>query len=353
MDRADVETLAERVGLLTTEGARRAGLSARTVRDRCRPGGPYSRVAPGVVLLGGGAPAAGHRLVAALVRGPRSAAVTGAAACALRGVAVPGPAAVLLPHASRGVRVKGVRVVRTRKAFRVDAVPVAGACWPVVDPVRAAADAVRLAPAEAAARDVVQRLLRCGLVEPQLLADALAQRAVGTSLLEVVDRLRLGGTWSPPEDDVVRLSRSSRVLPEPLLNCAVVDLRSGRVVARPDGIFWALALAWQVDSRRWHEGEDEWGRTLDVGLVCEEAGLRVLHLAPEVVDRRPGAVVATFERLAVERLDQGPPQGLRLAPEIPALPRRDLPVLHPLGLGGEWNGTEAAARAPGRPGRVR
>ena len=161
--------------------------------------------------------------------------------------------------------------------------------------------------------------LRRGLLCPDDLLTSLrhvSRARPARSVLALLEELEVGGAWSPPEAALLPLVRSSRLLPEPRLNCAVAAVDDPRLLLRLDGLFWSLAFGWQVDSRRWHEEPEQWMRTLDVGLTGEHRGLRVFHLAPEQVGRRRREVLELFEATALERLHLGPPAGLRLLPDL-------------------------------------
>jgi hypothetical protein len=105
-----VARAAELVGLGFTGGA---------IQARCRPGGPWQRLAPGVILLSNGPPSR-SQLIACAVRyaGP-GAVVTGWDALIRHGMsppAAPGDVHVLIPH-GRQVRSTGhMHVERTTRS---------------------------------------------------------------------------------------------------------------------------------------------------------------------------------------------------------------------------------------------
>ncbi|RDG29968.1 hypothetical protein DVH02_34555, partial [Streptomyces corynorhini] len=67
---AAIERLsATQMRLATARQLRAAGLSSSTTARRCRPGGPWQRPLPGVVLIQTGEPTARQRLLAAVLYG--------------------------------------------------------------------------------------------------------------------------------------------------------------------------------------------------------------------------------------------------------------------------------------------
>ncbi|WP_228977100.1 hypothetical protein [Streptomyces sp. DH12] len=76
-------------GLATVHQLQAIGCAAYVVTARCRPGGPWRRVLPRVVLLRGTAPTPRQRLRAALLYAGPDALLTGAAALALYGARSP------------------------------------------------------------------------------------------------------------------------------------------------------------------------------------------------------------------------------------------------------------------------
>ncbi|MFF8383200.1 hypothetical protein ACF053_06030 [Streptomyces kanasensis] len=118
-------------GLATVHQLQAIGCAAYVVTERCRPGGPWRRLLPRVVLLRGTAPTPRQLLRAALLYAGPDALLTGAAALALYGARspaappdVPQTVDVLVSSAAHPRSHAYVRVHPTRRPER--RVPVGG-----------------------------------------------------------------------------------------------------------------------------------------------------------------------------------------------------------------------------------
>ena len=124
------------------------GVPERTVYDRCRDGGPWQRLAPGIVLLSTGLPSVDQRITAALLHGGPGSIVTGVHAARRHGVRRgpgPGPTIqILVPH-TRQVRctawIEVERSERMPPAVLRDGLPLAPVPRAVVDAARRMRDA--------------------------------------------------------------------------------------------------------------------------------------------------------------------------------------------------------------------
>jgi hypothetical protein len=95
----------------------RLGLHRSTVAHRCRPGGPWRSLMPGIVLLHNAAPTHGDRRRAALVYAGAGAVLTGLDAlelCGMRRMPSPsGPVHVLVPRTTTPRWIAAQRSPRT------------------------------------------------------------------------------------------------------------------------------------------------------------------------------------------------------------------------------------------------
>lgn len=139
-------------------------------------------------------------------------------------------------------------------------------------------------------------------------AEHLTGRGAGVARRAVIEIA--SGARSAPEIDFVRLCRSSRELPEPMLNPVLV-LPDGRKVI-PDALFPGSPLVHEVNGREFHAGEDLFESMQERHDAMTAAGLTALHNSPRRIRRAGSAVisevVACYRRLA----GQGLPPGVRL-----------------------------------------
>jgi hypothetical protein len=126
----------------------------------------------------------------------------------------------------------------------------------------------------------------------------LARRAV----IEVAS-----GARSAPEVDFVKLCRSMRELPDPLLN-PLLELPDGRRVS-PDALFPGTPLVHEVNGRAFHGEEDTFESMQARHDAMTAAGLTVLHNSPRRIRRDGSAVLAEvvscYRRLAGQDLPSG------------------------------------------------
>ena len=125
--------------ITTTRDLRKSGVAPRVIAARCRPGGPWQQVLPGVVLLKGGYPTRAERLRAVLTFAPGTI-ITGVDALRVQGAALPEPALIhVLQGPNQRLNGQGLLFERTSRppaTVEVDGLVVA-------EPHRAALDAAR------------------------------------------------------------------------------------------------------------------------------------------------------------------------------------------------------------------
>jgi hypothetical protein len=234
------------------------GVPESTVYDRCRDGGPWQRLAPGIVLLTNGRPSGAQLVEAALAHCGPGALLTGLEACRRHGVRRgPSPTILhtLVPH-SRQVRSTGiVDVERTRRlpqAVVRDGMPLAPAARAVTDAARRLRDGGDIAELIS---DAVQRSL-CTVDELRSELDDGGQR--GSATPRRVLRAAGAGIRSAAELDAQRLWWRSG-LPEPWWNVPVLDAE-GRLLGIADAWFDEVALAWEINSYAWHLAPADYAR---------------------------------------------------------------------------------------------
>lgn len=310
-----------REGVVSRQLLVRAGcdheLASREVKA-----GRWQVLLPGVYLTHSDEPTLLQRCHAAALHGGRRSVLSGNAACLLRGV--PGArdddasVTLLVPRAYRRISNAWCRLVRTDvpAAERIGGLDVALTERAVADAIRATSDLGEArARACAAARAVEWHLFRSESSRP----------VPGSRHLAQVVRDLEDGIRSPAEGelhDVVFRAARRGAFPPYLLNPDVyVD---GRFVGSPDLWVVGLGLGDEMDSRQWHEGEEQLDRTLRRHETFRRHGLLLSHVTPTRFGRDPEGHLANLRSLIAERtaLRTQEPERLLVLGRGPLLPAR-------------------------------
>lgn len=244
----------------------RLGLSGSGISYRCRPGGPWQRLFPGVVLMSDAPPTrdqlvhgalryGGYRGLPTRSRGPCSTSasaevrLTGLDAVRWHGldaVRTTGPVQLLVPHHRQVAGTPRVTVERTR---RLPPLP-HGTGPPVAPAARAALDAARRLRDVGAVRALLTAVVRCGLATPGALRAELGSGSRRGSAVprQVIDELADG-----PHTTALALARrllAASRLPVPRWNAPVPT--GGGLLALADAWWPEVGLAWQIDTTRRH-----------------------------------------------------------------------------------------------------
>ncbi|MFJ6831852.1 hypothetical protein [Streptomyces sp. NPDC091209] len=289
--------------VVTAAELRGHGVTTADANERCRPGGPWQRILPGVFLLRPGPPTPEERLQAALLyaartvagipaqpgseepRAPRphpDALITGLAALALHGFAAAPPLLsldtidVLVPRLRRLRSTGCVRIVRTT----VLPEPVFVAGVPVAAVPRALADAAAELTDAAAVRELLTEAVRRGRCEPRAVVEELtAARLLGRPhLVDAVDALVAEGR-AIAENRLYRMVLEHG-LPDPVWN---VDLRlpGGPYLGSLDAYWPEQAVAVELRTRTPRQDADavrcEYARKRE---YLERLGITVVHITP-------------------------------------------------------------------------
>lgn len=267
----------------------RLGVARSTISHRCRAGGPWQLLLPGIVLLHSGPPTrADRRRAALLYAGPESL-LTGLDALELHGMQrIPrpsGPVHLLLPAHVR--RAGTGRVL----AERTDRLPVASpGRWRLAPDARAVLDFGRRSRVRSEVRAAVAEVVQRGRCTPAELNRELALGSQRGSALprEVLEEISDGVRSAAEAVARALILRSG--LPTPIWNPKLYD-RTGRFVAMPDAWFDDVGMAWEIDSLEWHLGPADYALTLDRRGAMMAEGAVVVHHLPRKLQQSPSEVL--------------------------------------------------------------
>lgn len=288
---------------------RDAGVPMSTITHRIRPGGPWARILPGVVLAHRGTPTPFERRLAAVKYAGSGARLTGLDALAESGVATArrlgSPRVhVLVPHTCRRTSHGFALVTRTR---RDDPVIVERGlrCSTLA---RATIDAcrwlVRLDDVRGLIADVVQHH---GVSAADLVAEVRAAARQRTALSNAVLREIWEGIRSVAEARLRAALRRAGI-PQPLWNHELRQPSDGSLVAVPDALWPEVGLVAEIDSMAWHLSPASYRRTQARQRRLVLAGFEVLPISPADLVDDPDAVCAQIRHL----LATLPPRPLQL-----------------------------------------
>ncbi|MCD2190214.1 hypothetical protein [Actinomycetospora soli] len=258
----------------------RLGVPETTIYRRCRPGGPWRLLAPGVVLLATGVPTRPQRLRAALLHGGAGAQVTGLDAARLHGLrrgTVPDDVHVLIPGGRQVRSVRHVLVERTTRLLPpvvLDGLPLAPVERCVLDAARRLPD--RSEVAALLTEPVQRRMVSREALETELDAGCRRGSAVPRAILRTI----AAGVRSPAEFAVREWWLAHPELGEALFNVAILDGR-GRFVGVADVFDEEIGLVGQVDSTEHHfMTPDQVIETERQHRAYRSAGLHVIGIRP-------------------------------------------------------------------------
>ncbi|MBH1933076.1 hypothetical protein I5Q34_02010 [Streptomyces sp. AV19] len=312
--------------VMTSRQLREHGVPASEVSGRCRPGGPWQQILPGVHLLHRGPATSEERLHAALMytrarahgipaQAPRSAEapygeamITGLAALALHRFTSAPPLLrlehidVLVPH-TRRLRATGfVRPVRAHSVPR----PRLLTGIPVAPVPRAVADAV----AQLTDPDRVRRLLteavRGGHCEPaRLLRELTRARLLDRAPVAAVMDALLAEGRAAAEDRLYAMV-SEAALPSPLWNVELL-LPGGPSLGAVDAYWPDHGVVVEIDtrtrSRRDNILRDEVTRKHE---HLEQLGLAVVAVTPKQLRESPEQLADTVRATLVASAERAP-----------------------------------------------
>ncbi|MFL6143127.1 MAG: hypothetical protein ACJ72N_14835 [Labedaea sp.] len=266
------------------------GVTDGMIWERCRPGGVWRRVLPGIISLHNGEPVWTQQLEAALRYTRRGAMITGLAAARLHGLRRIPPIErihLLVPHAKQPASYGNVIVERTTRLPN----PMHRNGFPVAPATRAVLDGARRLVVQVQVDALLAEAVQRGLTDPSELAGELNEGTRrGTTRARLAIRAMLAGTRSKAEADAERLVTASH-LPRPRWN-PTLTTSDGRRLPTSDGWFDEVGLAWDIDSLEFHLSPDDYDRTLRRHATMTGAGIIVLHTLPSRLVNEPAAVLS-------------------------------------------------------------
>jgi len=294
---------ASQSGVLSRDQLLGSGVSSETLRWRI--GRDWRLLLPGVYVLQTGLPSPEQRLVAAqLVAGEDSwlAGTTAAALHGLRSCRLAVPIRLLVPKPRRSRRVAWVDVRATSLLGEpvIERGPLRLGCLP-----RAVVDAAAQTPEERSARALVieavqRRLVRLDDLEHWV--DARGRRG-SVRLRRLLDEAA-DGAWSVPESDLLALIRTSRSLPEPMVNPLLTG-PGGTQLTSPDLWFDDIGMAVLVQSREFHSDGLDWDATVVAGSDLSTARIVVVGVTPAALARDPLGQLRRIEHAHAEARRSG------------------------------------------------
>jgi hypothetical protein len=278
-----------KLGVITAERLEQLGIPQSTTYRRCLPGGPWTHLLPGIVLLAPRSPTARQRIEAAVLHTDMHGIVTGFEAARRYGLTeVPSDTTVhvLVPHEYRFISAKFALVERTR--FFPDPVMVDGVL--MAPPARAILDGLRrirhLDPVRALLIDAV----RSGLcTHRQLTTELESGSKRGTAVPRSVLRVLESDIRSVAEADSLVVARKSGL--PPAEHNVRLFTKKGAYVAMPDTWWDDVGLAWEIDSVSMHANQN-FAKTLERNNRYASAGVLVVQTLPARLRNDTARVVA-------------------------------------------------------------
>jgi hypothetical protein len=293
-DHSELLAQRSRFGVIKATALETLEMSSRTIYARCRPGGPWQRLLPGIILLHNGKPTSDQRVTAALLHAGPDTLLTGIEACRRHGLRpnqLPDSddLHVLVPHDRKMLSTGFVTVERTVHLPQ----PVLRDGFPLAPLVRCTTDAARRINAVEPVGSLLVEAIQRGRCHPAALARELdAGSTRGTALPR-----RLLTEWvnvkSVAEARALTLSRKLPVQPTHWN----IDVRGpdGRYVGCPDAWWDDVALAWEIDSVDFHFSRDGYARTLARNTRYAAAGITLVQTLPSRLERDPVGVMSELQ----------------------------------------------------------
>ncbi len=289
------------------------GVSQSTSYRRCRSGGPWQRLAPGIILTSSDPPTTDDLLHAALLHAGPQAVITGMHGARLHGMTTaPADAAVhvLIPHTKRLQSHPSIvieRTIRLPQAINKNGIPTA----PLV---RSAMDAARTWQTRVRTEEILIEAIQKGHCHPQALRyemDHGSRR--GTGLPREILRDLTTDLRSIPELRAFQLLQKSHI-PDPLWNAHLFNA-DGKYIATPDAWFDDVGLAIEIDSYQFHFTSNGYTHTMCRNARYTHHGILILQILPGQLKKEPETVLASIKAAyAAAKVSPRPPVTVRPSP---------------------------------------
>lgn len=312
-------------GVIPVKQLMALGVPERSIYRRCRRGGVWTRLLPGIVALQTGQPTRRQMEVAALLHGGPCAMLTGVAAARHHGLRRgPDPTAVhVLVPLARQVRSVGFVVVE--RTTHLPAALVRDGLR-VAPPVRSLCDAVRrlkdpVAIAALLTEPVQRRMCRARELREELDSGSRRGTAAPRKVLRAVD----DGVRSPAEFDARAWWLSQPGLPPIEWNVRIHD-EDGNFVGIADGLVREIGFVWEIDSVEQHfETPQQVAETARKRRAYERVGLHSVSTRPSQQRTDPAGVRADVDA-GLRTAAALPRARVTYAPASPTHDRRGVPA---------------------------
>ncbi|MEN0135321.1 MAG: hypothetical protein AAGC80_09250 [Rhodococcus sp. (in: high G+C Gram-positive bacteria)] len=279
-----------RDGVIRAAALERLGVAKGTISSRCNDGGPWQRILPGVVLLHNGPPTTLQRNLAALEYGGPDALLSGHAALAALGYtgsASRNDVLLLIPSTRHRRDWSYVKVERTWRMPE----PIHRGLLRLAPPVRSLLDAGR----RTVQADSCRALLAGGIQRGDVTVDELARELSqgsdrGSRLPRAVLRDLSDDAHSVAEVHAQKLYATSGL--PPMRHNVDVLSAAGLWIARPDGWLDDVAVAWEIDSLKYHFSPELHEATVRRRARMQREGIIVVTHLPKQISADPSTVLA-------------------------------------------------------------
>ncbi len=268
-------------------------MGSSSVYRRCLPGGPWTWLLPGVVMLQNSAPTREQMITAALLYAGPDAVLTGAEACRRHGLRVDRSDGerlhLLIPHDDRIVSSGFVTIERTRRMpratvrGRIPLAPVVRAVLDSVRRVRSSGPIAKLLIESVQHGGCTTRALRAELDRGSQRGTAIPRRVLGE-----IDNLR-------SVSELHGRRAASRLAVPPTHWNPVLHTEDGTYLARPDAWWDDVGLAWEIDSMEFHYARSDHAKTVARNSRYAQAGVAVVQTLPSRLIEDTAAVLGEVE----------------------------------------------------------
>lgn len=271
-----------------------AGIDSKSIYRRSLPGGPWTRLLPGIILLHNNDPTPDQLVTAALLYAGANAMLTGAGSClrhGLRAAQIPSGQGLhlLIPH-ERKIRSSGfVTIERTLRLPN----QVTREGFPLAPLIRSTTDTVRRLYDSDQCTQVLIEAIQRGRCSPAALLRELNQ---GTQRGTAIPR-RLLHEWTAIRSMAEAQAKElSLRLPNPPShwNVDLYDHR-GRYIGCPDAWWDDIGLAWEIDSFEFHFSRADYARTVRRNSRYAGTGILVVQTLPSQLSADPAGVLAEVD----------------------------------------------------------